>query len=253
MNDPNPGDCVVSVCGLDQTCVGCAADAKTCASGWTCVSDACVNTTIPLLQSEPTPRPNPAEDQSPQWSVNAGPLDPSAPMTAANFRYAGRAHMGTAPLAAGGWHADGESLALLIRALAQSDFLMPQATAAQLWSPTWLNPNQNRATNWFYGLGWYVRGNWVAMAGGTDGSMSLILHNRAYDFTVVYLSNVIGNGFGEFLNPLLGTFNWSPVGTPCPGNCAPSPMPQSVLGGPFPCIDDLSTQQNECQGLPGPY
>jgi CubicO group peptidase (beta-lactamase class C family) len=252
-NDPNPGDCVVAVCGPDQTCVGCAADAKTCRPGWACVSDACVNTAIPLLQSEPPPQPFPVEDLSPQWSLNAGPLDPTAPVTAANLRYAGQAHMGGAPLAAGGWHADGESLALLIRAIAQSGFLMSQATAAQLWSPTWLNANQDRAPNWFYGLGWYVRGNWIAMAGGSDGSMSMILHNRAYDFTVVYLSNVIGNGFSEFLNPLLDSFFWSPVGLPCPGNCSPSPMPQSPLGGPFPCIEDLSTQQNECQGSPGAY
>jgi hypothetical protein len=130
---------------------------------------------------------------------------------------------------------------------------MPQSTAAQLWSPVWLNSNQNRASNWFYGLGWYVRGNWIAMAGGTTGAMSLILHNRAYDFTVVYLSNVWGNPFDDFLNPLLGTTTWSPVGAPCPGNCSPSPMPQSVLGGPFPCIDDLTTLQNECQGFVGAY
>jgi CubicO group peptidase (beta-lactamase class C family) len=253
MNDPNPGDCVLSTCGPDQTCLGCAADGKTCRPGWDCVADACVNTIAPFLRSEPTPTPNRSIDSSPLWSLNAGPPDSTAPATAADLRYAGSAYMGGAPLAAGGWHADGESLGVLIRVLAQSDFLMPRTTAAQLWSPTWLNPNQDRAGNWFYGLGWYVRGNWIAMAGGSDGSMSIVLHNRAYDFTVVYLSNVIGNGFGELLNPLLGTFVWSPVGTPCPGNCSPSPLPQSVLGGPFPCIDDLSTQQNECLGLPGPY
>jgi CubicO group peptidase (beta-lactamase class C family) len=252
-SDPNPEDCVTSVCGPDRTCVGCAADAKVCRPGWACLADACVNTIGPLLQSEPTPKPDRSIDASPRWSLNAGPPDPSVPLTAANLRYAGSAYLGGAPLAAGGWHADGESLGVLIRALAQTDFLMARTTTAQLWSPTWLNSNQDRAPNWFYGLGWYVRGNWIAMAGGADGSMSLILHNRAYDFTVVYLSNVIGNGFGDFLNPLLGSFNWSPVGTPCPGNCAPSPLPQSVLGGPFPCIDDLSTQQNECQGLPGAY
>lgn len=253
MNDPNPDNCTVSVCGSEQTCVGCAADAKTCRPGWACVADACINTIVPLLESEPTPRPNQSIDSSPRWLLNAGLPDSTAPETAAKLRYAGSAYMGGAPLAAGGWHADGESLAPLVRAIAQSEFLMSRATAAQLWNPTWWNSNQDRAPGWYYGLGWYVRGNWIAMAGGADGSMSLILHNRAYDFTVIYLSNVIGNGFGEFLDPLLGTFNWSPVGTPCPGNCAPSPMPQSVLGGPFPCIDDLSTQQNECQGLPGPY
>lgn len=253
MNDPNPGDCVVSVCGPDQTCLGCSADAKSCRPGWACVSDACVNLNVPLLESEPTPTSNRSIDSSPLWSPSAGPPHPTAPATAADYRYAGLGYMGGAPLAAGGWHADGESLGLLIRALAQTDFLMPGATAAQLWSPTWLNPNQNRAPNWFYGLGWYVRGNWIAMAGGTDGSMSMVLHNRAYDFTVVYLSNVIGNSFSDFLNPLFGTFVWSPVGAPCPGNCAPSPMPQSVLGGPFPCIEDLSTPQTECKGFPGAY
>jgi CubicO group peptidase (beta-lactamase class C family) len=253
MNDPNPGDCAVSVCGPNQTCVGCAADVKACRPGWACVADACVNTNVPLLESEPTPAPNQSLDSSPLWSLNAGPPDSTAPVTAANIRYAGSGYMGGAPLAAGGWHADGESLGVLIRALAQSDFLMAQTTAAQLWSPTWLSSNQDRAPHWFYGLGWYVRGNWIAMAGGNDGSMSIVLHNRAYDFSVVYLTNVIGNGFDQFLNPLLGTMVWSPVGKPCPGNCSPSPMPQSVLGGPFPCIDDLSTQQNECQGFPGAY
>jgi CubicO group peptidase (beta-lactamase class C family) len=255
-NDPNPLDCTVSTCGPNNTCVGCLADAKTCPPGWSCVADECINPTVPLMRSEPVPMPMPnpmPRDASPHWSANAGPVDSTAPATAADLRYAGAAYMGGAPLAAGGWHGDGKSLGVFIRAIAQSGFLIPKSTAAQLWSPLWLSSNQDRATNWLYGLGWYVRGNWIAMAGGSDGSMSLILHNRAYDFTVVYLSNVLGNPFSDFLNPLLSGIGWSPVGGPCPGNCSPSPMPRSVLGGPFPCIDDNSTLANECQGPVGAY
>jgi CubicO group peptidase (beta-lactamase class C family) len=252
ITDPDPQDCTTSVCGPNNTCIGCAADAKTCRPGWSCVADECINTTTPLMQSGPAPEPE-GGDSSPRWSVNTGPIDPTAPTTSADFRYAGMSYMGGAPLASGGWHGDGESLGVLIRTIAQTEFLLPKSTAAQLWSPTWWNPNQDRASNWFYGLGWYVRGNWIAMAGGTDGAMSLILHNRAYDFTVVFLSNVRGNALDEFLNPLLTGLGWSPVGAPCPGNCSPSPMPKSVLGGPFPCIDDLSTLTNECQGFVGAY
>jgi CubicO group peptidase (beta-lactamase class C family) len=255
VNDPNPQDCAVSWCGPNNTCVGCTADNKSCQPGWACVNDECVHLDVitPFLKSEPVPRPTWGGDDTPAWSPNTGPIDPTAPATAADHRYAGKGYMGGAPLAAGGWHGNGESLGVLIRALAQSHFLMPRSTAAQLWSPLWLSSNQNRAPNWFYGLGWYVRGNWIAMAGGGAGSMSLVLHNRAYDFTVVYLSNVKDNVFEVFLNPLLGTTVWSPVGVPCPGKCSPSPMPQSVLGGPFPCIDDLATPQNECQGFVGAY
>jgi hypothetical protein len=215
------------------------------------MADTCVNTVNPLMQSEPTPRPlqSSVGDDSPIWSTNAGPLDPSAPGTAASKRYAGRVYLGGAPLAAGGWHADGASVGLLMYALTQTGFLIPQAVAAQLWSPLWWNPNQLAAPNWFYGLGWYVRGNWVAMAGGTDGVMSLALHNRAYDITVVYLTNVIGNGFNDFLNALLANpipanqGSWSQV----------AGTPQSILGAPFPCVDDISTPQNECQGVVGAY
>jgi hypothetical protein len=51
---------------------------------------------------------------------------------------------------------------------------------------------------------------------------------------VVYLTNVIGSGLVDLLNPLLESANgvW---GT-------------SKLGGQFPCVDDLSTLQNECFG-----
>jgi hypothetical protein len=208
------------------------------------MADACVNTVVPLTQSQPPPTPS-GGDRSPGWSTNVGPPSPSAPATAANYRQAGAVYLGGAPLAAGGWHADGASLGLLVYALAQTNFLMPQSVASQLWNPVWWNANQDRANSWFYGLGWYVRGNWIAMAGGTDGSMSMVLHNRTYDVTVVYLTNVLGNGFDHFLNALLSSPQsaWSQVNGP----------PQSILGGQFPCIDDNSTQLNECQGPVGAY
>ena len=100
---------------------------------------------------------------------------------------------------------------------------------------------------WSYGLGWYARGNWVAMAGGTVGSMAIVIHNRAYDFTVVYLTNVIGNPIGTIMNPLLSSPNktWT----------QPNGVPQSILGGEFPCLDDPSTMFNECTtlGMATPY
>lgn len=139
----------------------------------------------PLLASEPVPKPALVgvglQDGSPEWSANAGPIDSSAPATAATERYAGGAYLGGAPLAAGGWVADGESLGVLTRVIAQGSF-----------------------------------------------------HNTEYDFTVVYLTNVIGNGLVDLLNPLLTPVNgvW---GT-------------SLLGSQFLCVDDLSTFQNECFG-----
>jgi hypothetical protein len=70
------------------------------------------------------------------------------------------------------------------------------------------------------------------MAGGTDGAMATVLHNRRWDFTVVMLSNVLGNGFSEFLNPLLD---------------APAGWGTSILGSQFPCGDDPATiSGNEC-------
>lgn len=191
--------------------------------------------TTPRLESEPVPRPPIEEgDGSPEWSVNAGPIDSSAPATAATERYAGKSYLGGAPLAAGGWVADGKSLGVLIRVIAQGSFLMPQSVAAQLWDPQWRNGKTGNAPGWSYGLGWWVRGNWVAMAGGAVGGMALATHNTEYDFTVVYLSNVIGNGLIDILHPLLTPINgvW---GT-------------SKLGSQFPCIDDLTTLQNECIG-----
>ncbi|PRQ06535.1 serine hydrolase [Enhygromyxa salina] len=244
--DPNP-NCTTPVCGPDNTCTGCATNGTPCNPKWACMADTCVNTVTPLTQSEPTPGPQKAvvSDDSPTWSTNAGPIDPSAPGTAANNRYAGRVYMGGAPLAAGGWHGDGASLGLLMYALTQTGFLMPQAVAAQLWNPAWWNSNGAPGTSWFYGLGWYARGNWVAMAGGTDGSMAIVLHNRAYNITVVYLTNVVGDPFDEFINPLLATnlSQWSQV----------AGTPQSILGGPFPCLDDMATPQNECTGPFGAY
>jgi CubicO group peptidase (beta-lactamase class C family) len=191
--------------------------------------------TTPRLESEPVPSPTLGEgDGSPQWSVNAGPIDNSAPATAATQRYAGKTYMGGAPLAAGGWVADGKSLGILIRVIAQSSFLMPQSIAAQLWDPQWRNGKTGNAKGWSYGLGWWVRGNWVTMAGGTVGSMSLVAHNTEHDFTVVHLSNVKGNALEEMLNPLMEPIN---------GVWGTSP-----LGSQFPCSDDLTTFQNECFG-----
>jgi CubicO group peptidase (beta-lactamase class C family) len=178
-------------------------------------------------------------DGSTTWSSNVGPLDAQGPDRASRGRYSGDFYMGGAPLAAGGWHADGKSLGILIRALAQSEALMPSSVSSQLWNPQWWNRNGSPAPNWSYGLGWYVRGNWVAWAGGAQGSMATVLHNRAHDFTVVYLTNVRGNGIDEFIDPLmtpmLQAWNTSPVG--------------AVL----PCQDDVESPANECSALNPPF
>jgi hypothetical protein len=116
---------------------------------------------------------------------------------------------------------------------------MPRSAAAQLWDPRWRNDKPVVAYGWSYGLGWWTRGNWVAMAGGTDGANALAAHNTQHDVTVVYLSNVRGNGLIDILNPLLTPVNdaW---GT-------------STLGSQFPCVDDLNTFLNECFGAAVAY
>ena len=231
-------NCPVPTCSDENTCSGCSDDVP-CKLGWTCVNSACVNTTMPETGSGAVPKPENNKDGSPEWRLNAGPVVNYAPRTAAWDRYAGTRFMGGAPLAAGGWEADGEALGILIRDIAQDFTTMSQATASQFWSPQFWNPNHNKGTGWNYGLGWYIRGNWIAWAGGGANAMSIVLHNRAYDFTVVYLSNLYGNGFGEFLEPLMTPVNqvWG----------------QSVLGQLFPCLDDNTTQTNECTGAFGAY
>jgi CubicO group peptidase (beta-lactamase class C family) len=231
-------NCPAPSCGPDATCLGCS-QVQPCEPGWTCSAGECINLETPLLESEPPPKPASNGDGSLAWHVNAGPIDSSAPATAASERYAGERYLGGAPLAAGGWYADGESLGVLLRVLAQGSFLMPQAVAAQLWNPLWWNPNHNRGPGWSYGLGFWLRGNWVAMAGGMPGSGALAAHNLAYDFTVVSLTNLQGNGLVDLLNPLMTPVNgvW---GT-------------STLGSQFPCIDDPGTPQNECQNALAAY
>jgi len=139
--------------------------------------------------------------------------------------------MGGAPLAAGGWYADGRSIGTLLRALCQTETLIPELVARQLWAPEWKNDVDARSEGWSYALGWYVRGNWVAWAGGADGSMATVLHNRAYDFTIVHLTNLVGNGLNDFAYPLMVTNAWD----------------GSAIGQVFPCVDDFSTPQDECE------
>jgi CubicO group peptidase (beta-lactamase class C family) len=176
--------------------------------------------------------PKPVGGDGTAWRNNVGPLDAMAPEHASFGRYSGGFYLGGALLAAGGWHADGVSIGILIRALAQSDDSM----WSSLWSPQWWNRTGSPDPNWAYGLGWYVRGNWIAWAGGTEGSMATVLHNRAYDVTVVHLTNASGsgNGLAEFMDPLMKTVaGW---GT-------------SAVGSAFPCLDDAQTVPNECNGM----
>ena len=80
---------------------------------------------------------------------------------------------------------------------------MSTSVADQLWDPEITIPATTLSSCWEYGRGFYVRGNWIAMAGGTDGSMAIVMHNWQQDFTVVMLTNMWGNAFSEFANPIL--------------------------------------------------
>jgi CubicO group peptidase (beta-lactamase class C family) len=67
------------------------------------------------------------------WSPYLGPSDPRAPAVA-TVRYGGKVHYGGAPLAAGGWWADGEALGRLIRTISRTNLLLPLDMAAWLWN-----------------------------------------------------------------------------------------------------------------------
>lgn len=170
------------------------------------------------------------------WRKSAIP-DPDAPGFVARARYGGMYSLSGAPLAAGGWAGSGDALGRLIRAIVVGD-AMPIPVADQLWHPQWANMNNTPATGWAYGLGWYMRGNWVAMAGGTDGAAAVALHNRAYDFTVVILLNNVDNLFGPIINPI-----FQPKGL---GNLSPNAV--------MPCVNEDRFPQNECTiGFPYQY
>jgi CubicO group peptidase (beta-lactamase class C family) len=172
----------------------------------------------------------------PDWVTNVGPVDPRAPTQAA-YRYGGDVFLGGAPLAAGGWWGDGEALGILIRTISRTNLLLPNAKAAQLWHPQYWNFEPSLGAGWAYGLGWYIRGNWVAWAGGDQGSTALVLHNRMWDVTVVYLANASGGAFPDFINPLMQS-------------------PQLVQGGSrigavWPCVEDPSfAPLSACENLP---
>ncbi len=168
-----------------------------------------------------------------RWKDSAIP-DPDTPARVAWTRYGGGISMSGAPLAAGGWSGDGESLGRLVRGIVNGS-AMPTQVADQLWHPQWANMKKTPGPGWAYGLGWYMRGNWVAAAGGTTGSMAIVLHNRAYDITVVMLTNSTGNPFLQFANPLFA------INTPFP----------SPVGKPAPCVNEPRFAQNECLiGIP---
>lgn len=140
---------------------------------------------------------NPVED----WDPYLGPGDPRAPARAAG-RYGGRYYLGGAPLAAGGWSADGDALGRLIRTISRSNALLPLTAAAWMWHPALWNFNHGQATGWAYVHGWYVRGNWVGWMGSAEGAVALTIHNRMYDVTVVFLANGLGSP-ANFINPLM--------------------------------------------------
>jgi CubicO group peptidase (beta-lactamase class C family) len=232
-----------TTCGPNGNCTGCSQNSD-CEPGWICAAHECVDSIVPFTESEQVPKPLRKSDSSPRWAANAGAPSASSPDTAAVGRYGGKFDMGGAPLAAGGWHGDGEALGLLIRAIARFGFLMPASVAAQLWSPQWWAQDHGKGPGWSYGLAWYARGNWVTMAGGTDGGMATVAHNLEHDFTVVHLANLKGNGLVDLFHPLLlsQTGDWStgPEGE----------QSKSIIGGQFPCKNDDMTPGDECQNLP---
>lgn len=163
---------------------------------------------------------NPLDD----WWAYMGPTEPRAPIRATQ-RYGGRFYLGGAPLAAGGWWADGEALGRLIRTISRTNDLFSLDTVNWLWHPAFWNFQGSPVPPWAYVHGWYVRGNWVAWMGGDDGGVALTMHNRMYDVTVVF----IANGFdipSNFINPLMATPNLV-QGT-------------SQIGQVWPCIPDPS-------------
>ena len=190
--------------------------------------------TPPIFGSGPTPEPGGTfKDGFITWSPNTAVDHDWAPTTASKLRHAGQWAIGGAPLAAGGWVGRGTELGRLIRAIAQSETVLPETEAQKLWSLDYANVFGG-ATGWRYGLGWYMRGDWIAMAGGSGGASTLVLHNRWYDFTVVYLTNMLGQPIGDFINPLLESPDeiWG----------------QSKLGGVFPChsVGDTQPDPNPC-------
>lgn len=105
--------------------------------------------------------------------------------------------------ARGGRFGNGADLGELLRDLAQTGTLMSTSVADQLWDPAIAVDADILDGCWEYGRGFFVRGNWIAMAGGTSGSMAIAMHNWQQDFTVVMLTNMFGNALGEFANPIL--------------------------------------------------
>jgi hypothetical protein len=81
--------------------------------------------------------------------------------------------------------------------------------------------------SWTYLHGWYRRGNWVAWIGSTSGGEGLVLHNRHYDVTVVFMQNGRTPGSSvDLVKPLMVAIDGQP-GT-------------SKIGQQWPCVPDPS-------------
>ncbi len=167
---------------------------------------------------------NPMVDE---WWPYMGPAEPRAPVRATS-RYGGRYYLGGAPLAAGGWWADGDALGHLIRTISRTDTLLPLGTAAWLWHPALWNFVGSPVPGWAYVHGWYVRGNWVAWMGSDNGAVAVVMHNRMYDMTVVFIANG-RSAPSDFINPLMASPNLV--------------QGFSRIGLAWPCISDPSFGQ----------
>lgn len=198
------------------------------------IRDYLVDTSHPYNVGSPNPTQpetgfaaNPVQD----WKSYLGPAEARAPVRATE-RYGGGYYLGGAPLAAGGWWADGEALAGLIRTISRTDTLLPLDEAKWLWHPAFWNFIGSPVTGWAYVHGWYVRGNWVGWMGGDQGAVALAIHNRMYDVTVVFLANGIGLP-SDFINPLMASPNlvqgFSPIGQAWP--CIPDPSFSPLFTG----------------------
>jgi CubicO group peptidase (beta-lactamase class C family) len=119
--------------------------------------------------------PPPILGQEPSWEPSADP-DSLAPAFAARHRYGGQYALSHGVLPAGGWSGNGVDVGLLLRDLVQVGTLMDLSVADQLWDPAIAISGGNRTNcGWDYGRGFYMRGNWVAIAGG-DGWCGVARH-----------------------------------------------------------------------------
>lgn len=205
-----------------------------------CSDGGCVAQNPVFGSAAPPPSPNAKGPLT--WTASAAPMGPGSPAMPATLRYGGEMYLGSAPLPAAGWHSDGESLGRFIRDVLTGNSVLSQAQVDDMLHEFfWVrdrdfypapdkDKGHSKGNGWAYSLGWYVRGNWVAMGGGFDGSTAVALYNREFDVTIVMLANGFGQAFADLLNPMIDGTNGA----------------AGLLGNTFPCVDVGATPYDEC-------